>query len=175
MLDWIGLDWIKSNYPLLDPQSLMYEMQSLRQMHITMWVEAVRKVASAEDSYIKFIVSDHPVTVYRGSHPTRATTPGTAADGAVSVALGENLSAKNAVEFFQCFLQRNSHDIVKIPTPPIGTEAMSFALLILAPADLAVADDWLAEAACRGYYSMEEGGAHGGRKRRIRVETRRLT
>lgn len=42
----------------------MLEMQHLRQMHCTMWIEAVREIVSAEDSNIKFIVTDHPVTIY---------------------------------------------------------------------------------------------------------------
>jgi hypothetical protein len=59
-----GLDWIRSHYPGLSHIQLMYEMQALRQMHCTMWVEAVREIVSAEDSSVKFIVSDHPVTIY---------------------------------------------------------------------------------------------------------------
>ncbi len=61
-----GLDWVKGQYPGLDQQSLMFEMQHLRQMHCTMWVEAVREIVSAERSDVKFIVTDHPVTIY---HP----------------------------------------------------------------------------------------------------------
>jgi hypothetical protein len=64
-----GLDWIKSNYSGLDQQALMDEMQRLRQMHITMWVEAVREVVSAENSDVKFIVTDHPVTIYNPECP----------------------------------------------------------------------------------------------------------
>jgi len=59
-----GLAWIISRYPELSKIELMLEMQHLRQMHCTMWVEAVREIVSAEDSKVKFIVSDHPVTVY---------------------------------------------------------------------------------------------------------------
>jgi len=59
-----GLDWIRSHYPALSHIELMYEMQRLRQMHCTMWVEAVREIVSAEEANVKFIISDHPVTVY---------------------------------------------------------------------------------------------------------------
>src|SRR5580704_3418263 len=45
-----GLDWVKSQYRGLDQMTLMYEMQALRQMHCTMWVEAVREIVSAESS-----------------------------------------------------------------------------------------------------------------------------
>jgi hypothetical protein len=59
-----GLDWIASKYPELNQHQLMMEMQALRSMHCTIWSEGVRELVSAEDSDIKFIVSDHPVTIY---------------------------------------------------------------------------------------------------------------
>lgn len=59
-----GLDWIKSKYPELDQKQLMLEMQSLRTIHCTLWAESVRELVSAENSDVKFIVSDHPVTIY---------------------------------------------------------------------------------------------------------------
>ncbi len=59
-----GLDWISSNYFQLTKTELLLEMQFLRTMHCTMWVEGVMEIVSAEDSDIKFIVSDHPVTIY---------------------------------------------------------------------------------------------------------------
>src|SRR3989304_4115935 len=64
-----GLAWIKSHYPNLDQIQLMVEMQHLRQMHCTMWVEAVREIVSAEDSVIKFIIADHPVTIFNPACP----------------------------------------------------------------------------------------------------------
>jgi hypothetical protein len=59
-----GLDWIRSCYGQLDQIDLMVEMQALRMMHCTMWAEGVREIVSAADSDVKFIVTDHPVTVY---------------------------------------------------------------------------------------------------------------
>jgi hypothetical protein len=59
-----GLDCIRSCYGALDQIDLMEEMQALRLMHCTMWAEGVREVVSAADSDVKFIVTDHPVTVY---------------------------------------------------------------------------------------------------------------
>ena len=59
-----GLDWIKSNYFQLTKNELLLEMQFLRTMHCTMWVEGIMEIVSAEDSNIKFIISDHPVTIY---------------------------------------------------------------------------------------------------------------
>lgn len=68
-----GLDWIKSRYSSLDQVQLMVEMQGLRFIHCTMWTEGVREIVSAEASDIKFIVSDHPVTVYNAATPPTST------------------------------------------------------------------------------------------------------
>ena len=64
-----GLDWIKSKYPSLTQLNLMIEMQALRRMHCTMWYESVREIVSAEQSDVKFIVTDHPVTIYNAACP----------------------------------------------------------------------------------------------------------
>ena len=64
-----GLDWIKSQYPSLTQIKLMLEMQHLRKMHCTMWLECVREIVSAEHSHVKFIITDHPVTVYNSAFP----------------------------------------------------------------------------------------------------------
>ena len=67
-----GLDWILSRYGRLDQVQLMVEMQGLRLMHATMWTEGVREIVSAEASDVKFIVSDHPVTMYNAAAPPTA-------------------------------------------------------------------------------------------------------
>ncbi|TWB15525.1 SEC-C motif-containing protein [Nitrospirillum amazonense] len=67
-----GLDWIKTRYASLDQVQLMVEMQGLRLMHCRMWTEGVREIVSAENSEVKFIVSDHPVTFYNASLPPTA-------------------------------------------------------------------------------------------------------
>jgi hypothetical protein len=67
-----GLDWIKARYTSLDQTQLMVEMQGLRFSHCTMWAEGVREIVSAEDSGVKFILSDHPVTLYNASVPPTA-------------------------------------------------------------------------------------------------------
>ncbi|MGT2549632.1 DUF4238 domain-containing protein [Acinetobacter geminorum] len=59
-----GLDWIKTRYPQLSQLELMIEMQALRTIHCTLWSEGVREIVSAENSDVKFIISDHPVTIY---------------------------------------------------------------------------------------------------------------
>jgi hypothetical protein len=62
-----GLDWILKHYKGLPQLELMRQMQALRQMHATMWSECVREIVSAAKSPVKFLVTDHPVTIY---HPT---------------------------------------------------------------------------------------------------------
>lgn len=64
-----GLEWIKAKYHGLNQTQLMVEMQSLRTMHCTLWAEGVREFVSAEDSEVKFILSDHPVTIYNYACP----------------------------------------------------------------------------------------------------------
>ncbi|MGT1844005.1 DUF4238 domain-containing protein [Enterobacter hormaechei subsp. xiangfangensis] len=64
-----GLEWIKTQYHGLTQENLMVEMQSLRTMHCTLWAEGVREFVSAEDSDVKFITSDHPVTIYNYACP----------------------------------------------------------------------------------------------------------
>ncbi|VWD30997.1 hypothetical protein BCO18430_06029 [Burkholderia contaminans] len=59
-----GLDFLIERYGQIGQTTLMVEMQRLRDLHCTMWTEGVREVVSAKDSSVKFIVSDHPVTVY---------------------------------------------------------------------------------------------------------------
>lgn len=68
-----GLDWIKSRYPGLTQLELMAEMQGLRQMHCTMWSECVREIVSAEQSDVKFIVTDHPITIYNAAYPPESS------------------------------------------------------------------------------------------------------
>ncbi|MHC6157007.1 DUF4238 domain-containing protein [Bradyrhizobium elkanii] len=68
-----GLDWLKAQYPTLTQNDLMFEMQGIRMMHCTIWVEAVREIVSAESSDVKFIVSDHPVTIYNYAAPPQAS------------------------------------------------------------------------------------------------------
>ncbi|RVI87316.1 DUF4238 domain-containing protein [Sinorhizobium medicae] len=64
-----GLGWLKAQYPKLSQNELMYEMQGIRMMHCTIWVGGVREIVSAESSDVKFIFSDHPVTIYNHAVP----------------------------------------------------------------------------------------------------------
>lgn len=64
-----GLDWLKDQYPSLTQNELMFEMQGIRMLHCAIWVGGVREIVSAEDSDVKFITSDHPVTIYNHAVP----------------------------------------------------------------------------------------------------------
>ena len=67
-----GLDWILTHYKGLPQMELMRQMQALRQMHATMWSECVREIVSAAKSSVKFLVTDHPVTIYHPKLPPDA-------------------------------------------------------------------------------------------------------
>ena len=64
-----GLCWIRNQYPSLSQNDLMMEMQGIRNMNCTLWTESTREVLSAEDAQTKFIVSDHPVTIFNYACP----------------------------------------------------------------------------------------------------------
>lgn len=68
-----GLDWIRSRYPALSQLELMREMQHLLQMFGTLWAECAHEVVSAEDSAVKFLVTDHPVTTFNAGLPLDAS------------------------------------------------------------------------------------------------------
>jgi hypothetical protein len=59
-----GLEWLRTQYPELSQNELMQEMQSIRMLNATTWTTGVREIVSAEHSATKFILTDHPVTVY---------------------------------------------------------------------------------------------------------------
>lgn len=62
-----GLDWINAHFQGLPQLALMMQMQALRQMHCAMWSEGVREIVSAAKSPVKFLISDHPVTIYNAA------------------------------------------------------------------------------------------------------------
>lgn len=64
-----GLDWIRLQYPALTQLQLMLEMQSIRNLNCALWTEGVREFVFADQSDIKFIISDHPVTIYNQAFP----------------------------------------------------------------------------------------------------------
>ncbi|MCP1247304.1 DUF4238 domain-containing protein [Acetobacter cerevisiae] len=67
-----GLAWLSAQYPTLNQNELMMEMQGIRMLHTTIWTQCVREIVSAEDADVKFIVTDHPVTIYNHALPPEA-------------------------------------------------------------------------------------------------------
>lgn len=67
-----GLGWLQAQYPRLSQNQLMVEMHAMQAIHCTIWAEGVREIVSAADSSVKFIISDHPVTVYNHALPPEA-------------------------------------------------------------------------------------------------------
>ncbi len=67
-----GLAWIQARYPALSQVELLIELQHLRHMFGTLWAESVREIVSAESSEIKFLVTDHPVTMFNAALPADA-------------------------------------------------------------------------------------------------------
>jgi len=49
---------------LSDKNHVLIEMQRLRQLYCALWTECIWSIADATESDTKFIISDHPVTVY---------------------------------------------------------------------------------------------------------------
>ena len=74
-----GLAWLRQQYPEIGrldemlpgvaQNQLMLEMQSIRMLNVTTWTAGVREIVSAERAGVKFILSDHPVTVYNHALP----------------------------------------------------------------------------------------------------------
>jgi len=84
-----GLAWLRQHYPEIGrlgemlpgvaQNQLMFEMQGIRMLNVTTWTTGVREIVSAERAGVKFILSDHPVTIYNHAIPpsdTRNRYPG---------------------------------------------------------------------------------------------------
>jgi len=59
-----GLMWLRDQVHTQDQNLILYQMTRLRQLFCAIWTECVWLIASATNSQTKFIISDHPVTVY---------------------------------------------------------------------------------------------------------------
>jgi hypothetical protein len=59
-----GLAWLGNKTGAADKDRLLQLMLKLRQLHCAIWAECVWLIADASQSETKFIISDHPVTVY---------------------------------------------------------------------------------------------------------------
>lgn len=59
-----GLAQLSELVSLADQNAVLFQMQALRQVYGAIWTECIWTIADASDSDTKFIVSDHPVTIY---------------------------------------------------------------------------------------------------------------
>jgi hypothetical protein len=59
-----GLQYLANLVKLSDKNSVLFKLQELQQLFCAMWTECVWSIVDASQSETKFIISDHPVTVY---------------------------------------------------------------------------------------------------------------
>jgi len=59
-----GLEWLAEATRNLSHESVLREMLRLRHLHCAIWSESVWQIANASESETKFIISDHPITIY---------------------------------------------------------------------------------------------------------------
>ena len=64
-----GLTWLFSNTPSRTKNELLGFMQHLENLYGAIWCESIWQIADATSSPTKFIISDHPVTVYNRDFP----------------------------------------------------------------------------------------------------------
>lgn len=59
-----GLKWLSEKTNSKDQNVLMIHMQRLQQLYCALWTECIWQIADASQSNTKFIISDHPITIY---------------------------------------------------------------------------------------------------------------
>jgi hypothetical protein len=59
-----GLRYLSALIHHTDKNQLLWRMQALQNMHCAIWTESVWAIVDAKDTATKFIITDHPVTVY---------------------------------------------------------------------------------------------------------------
>jgi len=59
-----GLGWLAQHAPMDSRERLLARMMRLQRIFGAIWAECIWQIADASQSSTKFIVSDHPVTVY---------------------------------------------------------------------------------------------------------------
>lgn len=65
-----GLAHLSELTKQISPNDTLFELQRLRDIHCAIWTESVWSIADASGSTTKFLLSDHPVTVYnKGCFP----------------------------------------------------------------------------------------------------------
>lgn len=62
-----GLAYLGNLTKLSDKNRVLFKMQELQQLFCALWTECIWSIVDASSSETKFIVSDHPVTVYNKS------------------------------------------------------------------------------------------------------------
>jgi Protein of unknown function (DUF4238) len=69
-----GLDWLAKQINSDDTNQILRRMVALQNVFSAIWIECIWQIVDATDSDTKFIVSDHPVTIYNRElgprHPT---------------------------------------------------------------------------------------------------------
>lgn len=86
-----GLDWLKAQYPSLEQNELLFEMQGIRALHCSIWSTGVREIVSAEDSAVKFITTDHPVTIYNYALPPEVPVCADPSDPGIALKASQTL------------------------------------------------------------------------------------
>lgn len=59
-----GLKWLSNQVETTDQNKILSFMVNIRQIYCAIWTECIWQIADASQSDTKFIISDHPVTVY---------------------------------------------------------------------------------------------------------------
>ena len=59
-----GLEYIANLVKLNDKNSVLFKLQELQSIFCALWTECIWSIVDASGSETKFIISDHPVTVY---------------------------------------------------------------------------------------------------------------
>lgn len=59
-----GLGWLRNLTGSPDAQLALQAMIDMRRLHCAIWAECIWQIADASQSTTKFIISDHPITVY---------------------------------------------------------------------------------------------------------------
>jgi len=59
-----GLDYLSDLVKLSDKNMVLLKLQELQKLFCALWTECIWSIIDASESKIKFILSDHPVTVY---------------------------------------------------------------------------------------------------------------
>ncbi len=59
-----GLGWLSNQAKVTDQNMVLDFMTQIQQIHCAIWTECVWQIADAAESDTKFLISDHPVTVY---------------------------------------------------------------------------------------------------------------